>query len=280
MLHIVSDSSILYNQKDAKEKLGVFTTPLSVTVNGKSYREFEEIDSKAFLEIIEEGHHPSSSQPAIGEKLELYEELSKDGEVLDITMAAGLSGTYDSACSARSSVDNKEKVHVFNSKTLCGPHRYMVEKTSELLKENKTIDEIIEVLDKASESEISFLIPFDFSFLVRGGRVNGVVGGVGALLHLIPIMMKTEDGRRLEKYAIERTVKKAVSDVIEGLKKKGCDGTYHFFVSHAFNDEVADKFFEAIKSEFDTDNIKKLLLSPAFITQGGPKCVAIQAIKL
>ena len=118
MLHIVSDSSILYNQKDAKEKLGVFTTPLSVTVNGKSYREFEEIDSKAFLEIIEEGHHPSSSQPAIGEKLELYEELSKDGEVLDITMAAGLSGTYDSACSARSSVDNKDKVQVFNSKTL------------------------------------------------------------------------------------------------------------------------------------------------------------------
>ena len=280
MLHIVSDSSILYNQKDAKEKLGVFTTPLSVTVNGKSYREFEEIDSKAFLEIIEEGHHPSSSQPAIGEKLELYEELSKDGEVLDITMSAGLSGTYDSACSARSSVDNKEKVHVFNSKTLCGPHRYMVEKASELLKENKTVDEIIEVLDKASESEISFLIPFDFSFLVRGGRVNGVVGGVGALLHLIPIMMKTEDGRRLEKYAIERTVKKAVSDVIEGLKKKGCDGTYHFFVSHAFNDEVADKFIEAIKNEFDTDNIKKLLLSPAFITQGGPKCVAIQAIKL
>ena len=41
MLHIVSDSSILYNQKDATEKLGVFTTPLSVTVNGKSYREFE-----------------------------------------------------------------------------------------------------------------------------------------------------------------------------------------------------------------------------------------------
>ena len=280
MLHIVSDSSILYNQKDAKEKLGVFTTPLSVTVNGKSYREFEEIDSKAFLEIIEEGHHPSSSQPAIGEKLELYEELSKDGEVLDITMAAGLSGTYDSACSARSSVDNKEKVHVFNSKTLCGPHRYMVEKASELSKENKTVDEIIEVLDEASETEISFLIPFDFSFLVRGGRVNGVVGGVGALLHLIPIMMKTEDGRRLEKYAIARTVKKAVSDVIEGLKKKGCDGTYHFFVSHAFNDEVADKFLEAIKNEFDTDNIKKLLLSPAFITQGGPKCVAIQAIKL
>ena len=86
-------------------------------------------------------------------------------------MSAGLSGTYDSACSARSSVDNKEKVHVFNSKTLCGPHRYMVEKASELSKENKTVDEIIEVLDEASETEISFLIPFDFSFLVNENAI-------------------------------------------------------------------------------------------------------------
>ena len=148
------------------------------------------------------------------------------------------------------------------------------------MKNNKTINEIIEILEKGADSEISFLIPFDFSFLVRGGRVNGLVGGVGALLKLIPVMSKTDDGKRLEKYSIARTMKKAVADVIEGLKKKGCDGTYHFFVSHAFNDEVADKFIEAIKNEFDTDNIKKLLLSPAFITQGGPKCVAIQAIKL
>ena len=280
MLHIVSDSSILYSQKDAKEKLGVYTTPLSVTVNGKSYREFEEIDPKSFIEIIEEGHHPSSSQPAIGEKIELYEKLSESGEVLDITMADGLSGTYNSACGAKSSVDNEERIHVFNSRTLCGPHQFMVEKASELLKNNKTIDEIIEILEKGADSEISFLIPFDFSFLVRGGRVNGLVGGVGALLKLIPVMSKTDDGKRLEKYSIARTMKKAVADVIEGLKKKGCDGTYHFFVSHAFNDEVADKFIEAIKNEFDTDNIKKLLLSPAFITQGGPKCVAIQAIKL
>ena len=39
-------------------------------------------------------------------------------------------------------------------------------------------------------------------------------------------------------------------------------------------------YTESIRKKFDTDNIKKLLLSPAFITQGGPKCVAIQAIKL
>lgn len=46
------------------------------------------------------------------------------------------------------------------------------------------------------------------AFLVRGGRANGVVGGIGGLLKLIPVMRKTEDGRRLEKHSIARTMKK------------------------------------------------------------------------
>lgn len=280
MINIVSDSSILYSKSEALEKLNVHTTPLSVCINNTTYREFEDINSAVFLDLVLKGNHPSSSQPAIGEKLELYEELSKDGEVLDITMAAGLSGTYDSACSARASVDNEDKIHVFNSKTLCGPHKFLVEKASEMVKMGMEIENIICKLNSAVETEISFLIPFDFSFLVRGGRVNGIVGGIGGLLKLIPVMAKTQDGRRLEKYAIARTLKKAIKEVIDGLKNHGCDSSYNFYISHAFNNEVADEFVNIIREEFKTNNIEKLLLSPAFITQGGPKCVAVQAIKM
>lgn len=280
MINIVSDSSILYSKSEALEKLNVHTTPLSVCISNTTYREFEDINSAEFLDLVFKGNHPSSSQPAIGEKLELYEELSKDGEVLDITMAAGLSGTYDSACSARASVDNEDKIHVFNSKTLCGTHKFLVEKASEMVQMGMGIDEIIYKMNNAIETEISFLIPFDFSFLLRGGRVNGVVGGIGGLLKLIPVMAKTQDGRRLEKYAIARTLKKAIKEVIDGLKNHGCDSTYNFYISHAFNDEVADEFINIIREVFKTNNIEKLLLSPAFITQGGPKCVAVQAIKM
>lgn len=280
MINIVSDSSILYSKSEALEKLNVHTTPLSVCINNTTYREFEDINSADFLDLVLKGNHPSSSQPAIGEKLELYEELSKDGEVLDITMAAGLSGTYDSACSARASVDNEDKIHVFNSKTLCGPHKFLVEKASEMVKMGMEIENIICKLNSAVETEISFLIPFDFSFLVRGGRVNGIVGGIGGLLKLIPVMAKTQDGRRLEKYAIARTLKKAIKEVIDGLKNHGCDSSYNFYISHAFNNEVSDEFVNIIREEFKTNNIEKLLLSPAFITQGGPKCVAVQAIKM
>ena len=93
MVQILSDSSTLYSVSEGKD-VGLVVVPLSVQINNKSYREFEDISSKEFLKIIAEGHIPTSSQPSIGEKEEAYNAVN--GEVIDLTMADGLSGTYPS----------------------------------------------------------------------------------------------------------------------------------------------------------------------------------------
>ena len=69
------------------------TSPLSVTINGETYREFDEISSEEFVSIINQGHMPTSSQPAIGQVEELYRKYSGE-QILNIAMAHGLSGTY------------------------------------------------------------------------------------------------------------------------------------------------------------------------------------------
>jgi len=95
MVRILSDTSTLYSTSQAK-KAGFAVSPLSVTINGETYREFDEISSEDFVGIIRQGHLPVSSQPAVGEVLELYEAYAED-EIVNVAMAAGLSGTYDSA---------------------------------------------------------------------------------------------------------------------------------------------------------------------------------------
>ena len=65
MVRIISDTSTLYSTRQAREA-GFAVSPLSVTIGGKSYREFDEISSDEFVEIINQGHMPTSSQPAIG----------------------------------------------------------------------------------------------------------------------------------------------------------------------------------------------------------------------
>ena len=116
--------------------------PLSVTIAGKSYREFAEISAREFVDIIRQGNMPTSSQPAIGEVAALYEEFAGE-EILNIAMADGLSGTYRSAVAAKELSESGEKITVLNTRTLCGPHRYMVQKAVEMAKNGAAVDALL-----------------------------------------------------------------------------------------------------------------------------------------
>ena len=60
MVRIVADTSTLYSSAQAREA-GFAVSPLSVTIGGKSYREFDDISSREFVELIRQGNMPTSS---------------------------------------------------------------------------------------------------------------------------------------------------------------------------------------------------------------------------
>ena len=231
-----------------------------------------------FYGRIGKGEIPRSSQPPIGDVVEVYEKY-QDADVLNICVAAGLSGTYHGALSARDMVESRDRITVFNSRTLCGPHRYMVEKAQRMKEEGKGIPEILEWLKSAAEKTESFLIPQDFGFLKRGGRLTPVAAALGSVLKLKPVMRLTEDGTRLDKFFVKRTMSAAVSGIMDHMKKKGIDGRYLLYIVHAAAPKEAGAIREMIEAEFKGIEIRMMDLSPVFVAQGGPGCVAIQYIE-
>ena len=276
MVRIITDSSTLYTVEEGK-KMGVDVLPLCVSIGDLEGRDLQ-IDMDEFYGQIANGNHPVSSQPPIGEVMEAFEKYPED-EIINISMADGLSGTYQAACGAKASVDNCDNITVVNSKTLCGPHRYMVEKAQKMKEAGKTAKEIIEWLEYASEHQKSFLIPQDFDFLRRGGRLTPMAATFASVLHLKPIMTQTEDGCRLDKYGVKRSFKLAVKSVVDHMKEKGIDARHIIYVSHARAEEDAKKAIAMIKEHFADVEVKMLELGAAFVTQGGPQCVAIQYIE-
>ncbi len=276
-MKIITDTSTLYHPRDGKD-LGITILPLSVSVNGKTYKEFVDIDSSEFIAQVRAGGVPTSSQPAVGEIIEIFED--EQDEILVISMADGLSGTYQSAVGARESVTNNDRIYIMNSKTLCGPHRYLVQKAMKLREEGLSIEQMKVELQKSIDSARSFLIPQDFNFLRRGGRLTPIAATVGGLLKIIPVMQQTDDGRRIEKFAIKRTMSGAASEVIKHFKALGVNEDYKIFVSHADVLKQAQEIVDQIKESFNNVVVEMLDLSPAFITQGGPDCIAIQMIKM
>ena len=278
MVRIVSDTSTLYSSAQAREA-GFAVSPLSVTIAGKSYREFDEISSDEFVAIIDEGNMPTSSQPAIGEVTALYEEFAGE-QILNIAMAAGLSGTYQSAAAAAELCDNAGDITVVNSRTLCGPHRYLVEKAVELAKNGSTLEELLSWLNKRMDTAKSYLIPADFDYLRRGGRLSPLVSHVGKLAGLSPVMTQTDDGTRLTVASIKRGFKGAVKYVVDTLNKTGVGKGFKVYISHAAAPERAEMALEQLKAAMPDAEYEIVPLSPAFITQGGPKCMAIQYVEI
>ena len=276
MVQIVTDSSVLYTEEEAKAA-GFDVIPLCVSVGDMDGRDLQ-IDMEEFYGRIGKGEIPRSSQPPIGDVVEVYEKY-QDADVLNICVADGLSGTYHGALSARDMVENQDRITVFNSRTLCGPHRYMVEKAQKMKEEGKGIPEILEWLKSAAEKTESFLIPQDFGFLKRGGRLTPVAAALGSVLKLKPVMRLTEDGTRLDKFFVKRTMSAAVSGIMEHMKKKGIDGRYLLYIVHAAAPKEAGAIREMIEAEFKGIEIQMMDLSPVFVAQGGPGCVAIQYIE-
>jgi DegV family protein with EDD domain len=276
MIHLITDSSCLYTPTEAT-KLGFTVNPLIVTIGGKSYHEFVEIESPEFLRLIQQGDFPTSSQPTIGEILNSVDEHKND-EIILLCMADGLSGTYQTACAAVQELDHAENIHVVNSKTLCGPHHYLVDLILNLIKENKSCSEILDIIQPKIDSSASFLMPQDFDYLKRGGRCTPLTATIGGLLKLQPVVQQTPDGRRLDKFATARSFDIAVKKIIASLEASTFKNP-RFSVSHAFAEKQALKIKELLETKFPSSVVEIFALSCAFITQGGPYCIAIQAIE-
>ena len=139
--------------------------------------------------------------------------------------------------------------------------------------------EIIQALQACQNSARSFLIPQDFGFFKRGGRLTPVAAALGSVLKLKPVMRLTEDGTRLDKFIVKRTMSAAVSGIMDHMKKKGIDGRYLLYIVHAAAPKEAGAIREMIEAEFYGIQLQMMDLCPVFVAQGGPGCVAIQYIE-
>ena len=218
----------------------------------------------------------TSTMYSIGEVMALYEEF-KDDEILNITIADGLSGTYQSACSAAELVEDGD-ITVINSATLCGPHRFIVETAVAMAKENKTLQEIVDKVHEMMAAAKSYLIPADFGYLRRGGRLSPLVSHVGQVAHLAPVMTQTDNGERLTIASVRRGFANAIKYVGKALEEKGIGKGWRVYITHGADLPKAEQALKILQPMFPGAVFEIHPLSPAFITQGGPSCVAVQVV--
>lgn len=275
-MKIISDTASLFSIKEGKEA-GVIIVPACVISEGQVYKDYEDITGEGFLEMIQSGTTPTSSQPAIGDLMEAFEEAKED--TLALFIGDGLSGGYQNAVGAKNSMENSDHIRILDTRTLAGAERYLVQKAVRLKNKGMAVDYVIRELLKSIESSVSFVIPADFEYLKRSGRLTAVAAKIGTMIKIVPVLTQTADMKKITPLTIKRSWKKAVEAIVERLKSVGVNEGYRIYVCHGGDLKAAENVVKQIKEYFANVELELIGLSPTMMTHGGPGCVLVQAIK-
>ena len=275
-MRIVTDTASLFSPEEGK-KVGITAIPTCVICEDKAYRDYEEITADNLLDMIACGATPTTSQPAIGDLIDAFEESTE--ETLGLFIGDGLSGGYQTAMGAKNSIDENEHIHIIDTKTLAGAEHYIVQKAVRLRDQGLGIEEIKAEVMKSVENSVSFVIPADFEFLKRSGRLTPIAAKISTMIKIVPVMTQTEDMRKITLFTIKRSWKKATDAIVEHMKKIGVNEDYMIYICHAGNVKSAQEVLSQVKESFVNVTTELKILSPSMMTHGGPGCVVIQAVR-
>lgn len=212
---MVDTNSGIFRQEG--ERMGVFVMPMPVVIDEKTYYEGENLTLDTLFEHLVGGKHVTSSQPAPGALLEMWEHILKSGydEVVYIPMSSGLSSSCQTA--AMLSKDFDGKVEVVDNHRISVPQYGSVLDALKLADEGKNALEIKEALE-ASAFDCSIYIAVDtLEFLKRGGRITVAAATIGSVLNIKPVL--TIQGDKLDAFAKVRGTKKGRAKILESIQK-------------------------------------------------------------
>ena len=275
-MRIITDTASLFSPEEGK-RVGISSIPTCVICEDKAYRDYEEITEENLLDMIACGATTTTSQPAIGDLIDAFEESTE--ETLGLFIGDGLSGGYQTAMGAKNSIDENEHIHIVDTKTLAGAEHYIVQKAVCLRDQGLGIEEIKTEVMKSVENSVSFVIPADFEFLKRSGRLTPIAAKISTMIKIVPVMTQTEDMRKITLFTIKRSWKKATDAIVEHMKKIGVNEDYMIYICHAGNVKSAQEVLSQVKESFVNVTTELKSLSPSMMTHGGPGCVVIQAVR-
>ena len=276
-MKILTDTPSLYAPHQNSEE-GLIVVPACTVLSDTAYRDIEDITTDDFLGRIRDGEIATSSQPSIGDILEIFEKSEDD--ILVLPIGDGLSGTYQNMESAKKLTHNSERIHIIDTCTLAGPQKYLVEKAIKLRDNGHSVEAIKEMLRDSIDSSLSFVIPSDFDFLKRSGRLTPFAAKIGTIMKIIPVMTLTEDKKKITKFCIKTSKKSALDAIIEKLRDTNVGEGWLITVCHGGVENEALETVNTLRSIFGSSRFECHLLPPSLVCHGGPGCILIQAVKL
>jgi DegV family protein with EDD domain len=266
---------------ELREKLGIEMVSLKVSFGNDTYIDGVSLTPEEFYDkLVASTTLPITSQPSPLDFQQKYESLASDDpnekvEIISIHLSSVLSGTYQSAVIAKSSIEDdgndRVSITIIDAKSASYGTGGQVIAAAEAAAAGKSKEEILEIIDK-TKCDIYFLVD-TLEYLHKGGRLGKGSAMIGSLLNIKPILTIDNDGyvAPIDKV---RGQKKAMARIVELMKESDCGKAVHIKLAHVRNPEGAETLKQMIAAEFDIVTCAEWTIGAVIGTYTGPGTVA------
>lgn len=185
------------------------------------------ISFEDFYRKMLEGADTRTSQVNEGEFIEFFEPFLQQGkDILHVTLSSGISGTYESAISARDELMQEypdRKVIIVDSLGASGGYGFFVDHLSRLRDEGYSIDELAQWATDHRLEVNHWFFSTDLSFYVKGGRISKASGWFGTVLNICPLLNMDGEGHLIPRFKI-RGKKNVIREIVNKMEEYARDG--------------------------------------------------------
>lgn len=280
---VVTDSNSGITQAEAKQ-MGISVIPMPFYINGELYYEDINLTQEKFYQLMTEEAEISTSQPAPGDVMDLWEGLLKEyDEIVHIPMSSGLSNSCQTAMMLAQEYDGK--VQVVDNQRISVVQKRSVEDAIYLAAQGCSAAQIKERLEAEKHENSIYLVVDTLKYLKKGGRITPAAAALGTLLNLKPVLQI--QGEKLDAYAKARGKQKAKKIMIDALRedmeKRFAeaveDGNLRIDAAYAGNPEEAALWLDMLRKEFPGYDIRLDALSLSVSCHVGPGVLAVTCAK-
>lgn len=241
------------------------------------------MSSEELFERMAHGAKTKTSQISVARYIQYFEPFLKEGmDILHVTLSSGITGTYNSACVARSELLERypeRKIFIVDSLAASSGYGLLMNALADQRDMGKSIEEVYDWAEENKRYLHHWFFSTDLSFYVRGGRISRTAGAVGTMLSICPLLNVDKEGHLIPREKI-RGKKKVIQRIVEQMELHAQDGlNYHgkCYISHSTCLEDAQKIAAMIEEKFPNLD-GKVEIFPIGTTIGshtGPGTVAL-----
>lgn len=272
---VVMTDSVACIPKELAEKHQIEVVPAAnIMFDGQTYIDGVTISAaEAYQLLRKDPDRFVTSAITPGQLMEVYRQLSaRSQEILFITLASALSAVFKTANLAADifkSESSQTTIRVLDSRAVAGTQGLVVLAVAKAVAQGFDLDRVVSLVQQVRQKAGGVMMLDTLRYVYRTGRMSKLGARMVSLLNIKPINRLSEEGKIV---FVDRVRKRedGFKRLLVLIRDEAGTDSLHFMITHANAPEMAERFSELLKQNFNCLSMSISDFSPVMGYGSGP----------